>query len=580
MMEVKAPSLDEIRRFREELHSLRANDPSNYPDNETIEKIVHLPPSLFYEAVRDLMLVFGPLASFPAREYPFLTTTPNGKPKSKRLNPIVDDGASLLDDSLAALTGYNEFLEEKVAKLRIQSDRSLAALRESSASDHDTTRLDETITATKLRRSALEKEIAALRESLDSRARERSHMFDELDTSLNDALSLNFSDMGDRSGPETGLRGALWDEHDSALQHIQRWRHLVTVDSDGGEAIIEQARQHVNQLVYSITRRCQVQLATVFHRSLVDDAAEPDQQVVQDEAADIIKEIDWLWEEVIPVAHMSVSAQFLRPVLTQFDNWKESKTFREAIVTTYASGVLKFMNDRLSAVAERTRTLVYHHQALDQIDGVRRSTEPTGPVDTTTDRTPHTPPRKLQPRREQSAAAENLRAFMQIYGAVPLHADGPTPKPTPSLLDEYVQARAHKGDTLLRDLHKVFESITKSTLADKEQSEEALQESLLADSAANPAQSGSVYKDAELEGSIAVLQAQTNQIRQMFKDLKFEGPESAPDYVDYAARQIANQRAANVSGKPSRGAESSDPASADGIRCAKFNEFVRKWGGC
>lgn len=176
-------------------------------------------------------------------------------------------------------------------------------------------------------------------------------MLGELDISINDALSLNCSDVFDRSGP--GSRGALWDEHDSALEHIQRWRHLVTVNSDGGEAIIEQARQHVNQLshslttslehttntdarlVYSITRRCQVQLATVFHKSLIDDAAELDQQTVQDEAADIIKEIDWLWEEVIPVAHMSVSAQFLRPVLTQFDNWKESKTFREAIVTTY-----------------------------------------------------------------------------------------------------------------------------------------------------------------------------------------------------------------------------------------------------
>lgn len=236
------------------------------------------------------------------------------------------------------------------------------------------------------------------------------------------------------------------------------------------------------------------------------------------------------------------------------------------------------MNDRLSVVTERTRTLVYHHQALDQIDAVRRSTEPSGPIDTAAERRPHTPPRKLQPRREQSAAAENLRAFMQIYGAVPIHADGPTPKPTPALLDEYVQARAHKGDTLLQDLHKVFESIIKSTLADKEQSAEALQESLLADSAADHTQSGSVYKDAELEGSIAVLQAQTNQIRQIFKDLKLEGPESAPDYVDYAARQIVDRQAVNVSGKSSKGAESSDPVSADGIRCAKFDEFVQKWG--
>lgn len=91
-----------------------------------------------------------------------LATTSNEKPKLKRINPVVDDGASLLDDSLAALTSYNELLEEKVAKLGIQADRSLATLRESSISDYDTTRLDDAIAATKRRRFALEKEVCTL----------------------------------------------------------------------------------------------------------------------------------------------------------------------------------------------------------------------------------------------------------------------------------------------------------------------------------------------------------------------------------------------------------------------------------
>lgn len=81
-----------------------------------------------------------------------------------------------------------------------------------------------------------------------------------------------------------------------------------------------------------------MQLATVFQESLAVNAGKSDhQKAAHEEAADIIKEIEWLWEEVIPVAHMSVSAQFLRPVLAHFKNWKDAKEYRVAVVTTYVS---------------------------------------------------------------------------------------------------------------------------------------------------------------------------------------------------------------------------------------------------
>lgn len=59
------------------------------------------------------------------------------------------------------------------------------------------------------------------------------------------------------------------------------------------------------------------------------------QKAVHNEAVDIVREVDWLWEEVIPVAHMSASAQFLRPIVTLYKDWEYSKKFRMDIVTTY-----------------------------------------------------------------------------------------------------------------------------------------------------------------------------------------------------------------------------------------------------
>ncbi|KAI1755472.1 hypothetical protein F4782DRAFT_488664 [Xylaria castorea] len=575
--ELKPPSFEEINTLRDELHSLKLKGVVDDLDDNAIEEILHLPPSLFYEAVHHLRLAFGPLSSFPA------AVSSRDKPKSKPPNPIADDGASFLEDSLTALTDYNKLLEEKIAKFKIQSNRSLATLRESSELEDNITALHERIAEVKLRKSLHAQQIAILRDSLNSYDKNRSLKLEEYGGLFwNEILFLNcynaFSDNSHHLAQQVAPPQGLWDEHDYVLQHIERWRRLVNVDSHESEVIIDRAREHVNQLVYSITRHCQAQLATIFHESIRDNAARSvHQDGVQDEAADIVKEIDWLWEEVIPVAHMSVSAQYLRPVLNTFENWERSKLFRDAVVTTYASGVLKFMNDRLYAVAERTQTLVYHHQALNNVAGVRQSSQTLDPIKKDSRHVPRTLAQDTQTQRKCATASENLRAFMQIYGAVPIHTSDPLQKSTVSLLDEHVQTRTRKGDALLQDLHKLFEAATKSGLTDRELGGELLLESLLADSAASPVQPGSVYKDAQLEGSIAMLQGQAEQVQEMFNILKLEGPASAPDYVNHSYRQTVDRLAAKVGEQCLRG-DNTNAACMACVRCVKFEEFVRRWG--
>ncbi|KAI0415823.1 hypothetical protein F5X98DRAFT_345605 [Xylaria grammica] len=586
--ELKPPTPEEINKLRDELRSLKLSGAPNSLDDATIEEILVLPPSLFFEAIHNLTLAFGPLSMFPALDFPVAAILPPDNPQSSRPNPIIGDGAGLLEDALDALAGYNKLLEEKVAKFSIQSVRSIATLGESSASDHDITPIDERAAQTKLRKLRHEQQIAILKKSSDSHDEDRSQRLDEFDRLFyNEILFLNnYETFLDKNYQPAPRETSPWSEYDHVLQHIARWRHLVDVDSHEGEATINRAREHVSHLVYTITRRCQVQLAAVFHENISRNVARSDHQkaAVHDEAADIIKEIDWLWEEVVPVAHMSVSAQFLRPVLTRFKDWKDSKNLREAIVTTYVSGVLKFMNDRLSVVAERTRTLVYHHRALHSIALIGQLKEISDPVEMTSGH--HVPPtsahktqsHNMKSQDQHSTTSDKLQAFMQFYGAIPIQANGSFSSPTPSLLDEYVQNRAHKGDALLQDLHKLFEGATKSGLTDQERGGELLLESLLADSAASPSQPGSVYKDIQLEGSIEMLRGQSKQIQEMFKDLKLEGPLLAPDHVAYAYQQTTDQLAAKVGERYSKEGDNPNPACRDHIRCLKFEEFVRKWG--
>ncbi|KAI0553011.1 hypothetical protein F4679DRAFT_533248 [Xylaria curta] len=557
--ELKPPSFEELNKLRDELHSLKLKGVIDDLDDNAIEEILHLPPSLFYEAVHHLGLAFGPLSSFPARD----------KAKSKPPNPVIDDGASFLEDSLTALNDYNKLLEEKIAKFKIQSTRSLATLKESSEVDDNIAALHEKIAEVKSRKSIHAQQIASLKNSLTSYDKNHTSKLEKYDQLFwNEILLLNcynaLSDNSHHPAQQVTSSQGLWDEYDYVLQHTERWRRLVNVDSHESEVIINRAREHVNQLVYSITRHCQAQLATIFYESIRDSAARSDHVAVHDEAADIVKEIDWLWEEVIPVAHMSVSAQYLRPVLKTFENWERSKLYSDAIVITYASGVLKFMNDRLSAVAERTQTLVYHHRALNDVAGVRQSSEAPDSTEKASGRVPHALAQDSQTQRKYAAASENLRAFMQIYGAVPVHNGDSLPKMTVSLLDEHVQTRNRKGDALLQDLHKIFEAATKSGLTDRELGGESLLESLLADSATSLTQPGSVYKDAQLEGSIAMLQGQTEQVQEVFNSLKLDGPASASDYVTHSHRQTIDRLAAK-----------------DGKQCLrgdKFEEFVRRWG--
>ncbi|KAI0442192.1 hypothetical protein F4803DRAFT_551354 [Xylaria telfairii] len=576
-MELKPPSLDEINKLRDELRSLKRKGTFTVDDldDNTIEEIIHLPPSLFYEAIHHLGLAFGPLSSFPAAALP-----PHGKQESKLPNPIADDGESLLSDALTALTEYNRLLEEKVAKFKTQSTRSLAVLKESSESEHNIAALQKRTTEVKLRKSLHAKQIALLRDLLDSRDRNSPLRLGEYGRPFwNDVFSLNrhnsFSDNSHQLAQQAAPSKGLWDEYNYVLQQSERWRRLVNVDSHESEAVIDRARQHVNQLVYSITRHCQTQLATIFHESLADSTTGSDhQKAANDEAADLIKEIDWLWEEVIPVAYMSVTAQYLRPVLKTFENWERSKLFRDAVVTTYTSGVLKFMNDRLNAVAERTQILVYHYQTLNNVSQVRQSSQASNPTDKVPGRVPHNRAQdaQMQRKRERTTASENLWDFMQIYGAVPIHTNDSLSNPTASLLEEYVQTRARKGDALLEDLHKLFEATTKSGLTDRELGGELLLDSLLADSATSPTQPGSVYKDTQLEGSIAMLQGQVEQVREMFKSLKLDGPASAPDYVSHSYQQTVDRLTANVGERCLRGENSNR------VRCVKLEEFVRKWG--
>lgn len=67
--ELNPPSPEEIGRLRDELRSLRLEGTGGL-DEDAIEEILALPPTLLFEAIRHLSVAFRPLSSILPPEHP------------------------------------------------------------------------------------------------------------------------------------------------------------------------------------------------------------------------------------------------------------------------------------------------------------------------------------------------------------------------------------------------------------------------------------------------------------------------------------------------------------------------------
>jgi hypothetical protein len=96
-------------------------------------------------------------------------------------------------------------------------------------------------------------QIANLRDSIDSHGKKHHRKLEEYSKVFwKEVLFLNcfdtfFDQTSELASGTASLKG-FWDEYDYVLQHIERWKGLVSVDLPESEVTINHARQHVSQL--------------------------------------------------------------------------------------------------------------------------------------------------------------------------------------------------------------------------------------------------------------------------------------------------------------------------------------------
>ncbi|KAI1344224.1 hypothetical protein F5Y15DRAFT_106319 [Xylariaceae sp. FL0016] len=496
-----------------------------------------------------------------------------------------------MDDAVKLLSQYSDLVESLVRKFSIVVSKEVAGLKHStiptstratnpdpkatqsrattssSAPEQGLSVLEESIKTLALRADQLDDQVEALQSEVDGRL--------EFYTRIVQSENLRL-DLGDDLFPLQHSRdpsSSPFDSYDHIIEKLGKWGFELSYEGDDAENVLHECRQVTNEIVMALTNHCKTILNVVFAEALEtwnheSSAKDGYGKAVAEEQQAFASEIESLWEEVIPVAHMAVESQFLQPLMVNTKASENTQRSRDTAITSYISAVLCCLNARLSIIAQRIQTLVCHHQALKCAFETGQSlsfTRRTHRDDPSSSR--HTIQSSVRGEHVEATLLETLKNQMSTYG-FPLTASFEA-----SVLESYVQERSAKGDGLSRDLQNLFIAAVKTNLTNHEVGTQLAMNSVLSDSACGlfkvPA---GVHKDLQLDHSITTLEKQTTEAQGVFQKLNVAGPASPPDFIACVHQKAADRLAAGDGGgyKPETVDESS-------IKCSTFHDIVRKW---
>ncbi|KAI1085507.1 hypothetical protein F5B20DRAFT_575020 [Whalleya microplaca] len=313
---------------------------------------------------------------------------------------------------------------------------------------------------------------------------------------------------------------------------------------------------------------------------------------INDERAAILAEIQSLWDETIPLAHMYVESEYLKPLLDQTQLSVSDHIVQDAAISAYTSAMLRAMNKHLSILASRIKLLVYHHQTLfnafTHLDAMRTNAMSTAKV--CMDKLPTTEAHKVQASEIREARDFTLLEFiqrqMEIYGSIPINVAQNNGSLCTHLkkitkLDEFVRQRHQNGQHLANDMHQFFEAAVKSDLTDAELSGQLLMDCVLADSGRSLQGWAEVFQDAQVEALIKTLQRQAESAQHSFATLSEAGtaaPGSVPGFVALAYQKAAREVAAKHGPGCYKLGEQDDVSCTTCRRDLKFISILRRWG--
>ncbi|KAI1659441.1 hypothetical protein F4813DRAFT_352997 [Daldinia decipiens] len=483
---------------------------------------------------------------------------------------------NMVKAALHDINQYNNVLEKLLVKYKDYVRRSIVNLQQPPETNDEVSMVKQKIFALSHRKDLLKSKIHNLENKI-------SHHTDQLEEIGQIKSTLLETDDNERLKP-VALKQVFETtivSYDHILGRLNALYCELGDDVIDDDAILRTARRHANQIVLSLATKCRASLDTVF----LETSATPNKRVsfapdnaqaINDERDDVYAEIKSLWDEMVPLAHMVVEKEFLKPILEKVETCSERQTIRDATVSRYTSAILGFMNERLRLLADRIKMLAYHHQSLLSTFTHMNNT-PDLDVTKRLAKNPPSDQKKGSSKVKDHTLLESIRRQMELYGPVPIDVDKANPL-TPHMqirkLDHYVTSRQKKGNDLSKDIHQFFEKAAKAELTDAELGSQLLLDSIIADSAAASSQMGGhVYEDQQVEDSVTTLKSQAGEIQTVFRQLREDGADpsiSAPDFIAYAHSQAAKQFSY-------KGGEGISLAKGQ-EQCPKLAALIHDWG--
>ncbi|KAI2470377.1 hypothetical protein F4781DRAFT_178227 [Annulohypoxylon bovei var. microspora] len=479
---------------------------------------------------------------------------------------------SLIKASIHDIVQYNNVLEKLLVKYRDYVRCNIGGMQRSPETDDGASVVEQKIAQLSLRRDSLKKEI----QSLEIKTNDR---FDRLEGIVRTEPKVaeaegNLDNKNSQSVALAQVFKTTLPSYDHILNKLNALHGEIDHDAVEDDTILHTARRHASQIVLSLATKCRASLDTVFLEASLTynrraSYASSYARDINDERGAVYAEIQSLWDEMVPLSHMVVENEFLKPILKKTETRSDRQSTRDRIVSSYTSAMLRFMNERLRILAARIQMLVYHHQTLFNAFTLVNSRADSKPAKGSGATNIQVVQNKENGKSKSHTLLDAIQCQMELYGSIPIDVDKksqaartPTPRMQVNKLDRYVTSRQKKGDDLARNVHAYFERAAKSQLTDAEFGAQLLLDSVIADSTAGSQIGGHVYDDQQVEDSVATMRSQTIEIETVFRKLR-EGagtPSSAPDFVTYAYNKSVKQVAPDVQEK-----------------CPKFVALVHKW---
>ncbi|RYP93844.1 hypothetical protein DL770_000040 [Monosporascus sp. CRB-9-2] len=492
------------------------------------------------------------------------------KEASMQLETIIgDDGRNATEDALAPLIDYNSERSKNVAAFRTYTSRILASI------DKFSTLLETRQALSKSKAVALDIECSNMDNELKSLEEKFKHCLSI--SSNEDIIHLASNDPKLNANAHLNIhracrraRQAFTDTaspHDHILTKLQALGWELNPDTANNKALLSDARCCASELSHIINSSDAPQLTG-------------SQGPIDEERRAIIQEIQSLWDEVVPVAHMAVEKEFLNPLLKVVEIDSDTNGLRTATISGYTSGVLRFMNQHLKTLADRIYVLIQHHKALFeayQYAWFRSKRQSVLDLPKSKADTPYLTSHDASAR---STFTDVLRDYLTEFGSTPIDVNVDNPVRTPNesaitKLQQFVASREGKLSAMHEQMQELFEAAAKANLGNVEIGRAILSRRILADTILGPSVPHAVYKDVEAEEAIRLMENEIEVVREVFDELNYSGAAKAPDFVLQAYVKAQKRLAAkNSEGTFNHWEITSNPTCR---ACLRFAGFVARW---